>query len=403
MRIICHIDMDSYFASVEQQVNPFLVGKNIVVSGKEGSRTVIVAASKEAKKFGVKTAMLTHEARKLCPNLIFVEPDGKKYWEINRRFVNIFQRFTDKVELFSIDEAFLDLTGYVKNMAQARVLARKIKQIMIQEIGEVVTCSIGIASNKMLAKLASDLNKPNGLVVINEKNKLFILEHCQLKDFCGVGERIRYRLEMLGIETVKKLRHFPIKDLVKEFGPFYGQFLHDMAWGLDETPVISADLSPMIKSVSRAYTLDFDTYDKKRIAQILLILSEKCGRELRQKKLSGKTIEFFLRLENFTYLKWRVTLSGYINDGHLIYQAGERKLLNCQLPLAVRLVGVRISNLMTQSSQLSLWDNDKKRKLLVSSIDKINSKYGEFTVKSGFLLDSPILRNKVGGFRFEGN
>lgn len=401
MRIIFHVDMDSYFASVEQQANPFLIGKNVVVSGKEGSRTVIVAASKEAKRFGVKTAMLTHEARKLCPNLVFVEPDGQKYWEINRRFVAIFNRFTDKVELFSIDEAFLDLTGYVKNFTEARSLALKIKEAMKKEIGAVVTCSIGIAENKMLAKLASDLNKPNGVVVINEKNKLNILDHCKLTDFCGIGSRINKRLEMLGIETVKKLRFFPERELIKEFGPFYGLRLKQMAWGEDESLVVSSDLEEKVKSVSRSYTMDADTYDKNKILQLLLILSEKCGRELRAKKLIGKTIEIFFRFADFTHAGLRVTLPAHINDGFQIYQTGESRILNYRFPKAVRLIGVRISNLTVISAQQSLWKKERKRALLVPYIDNINNKYGEFTIKSGFLLDATKMRRKIGGFRYD--
>jgi len=398
--MIFHIDMDSYFASVEQQANPALIGKNIVVSGKEGSRTVIVAASKEAKRFGVKTAMATFQARKLCPDLIFVEPDGKKYWEVNRKFVEIFERFTDKVELFSIDEAFLDMTGYAKTFSEAREKALSIKKMMRQEIGEVVTCSFGIARNKFLAKLGSDLNKPDGIVVINEKNKINVLNRCQLSDFCGIGRRIESRLEMMGIETVLKLREYPLEHLIKEFGPFYGQKLRSMANGEDDALVLSEN-SQVAKSVSRAYTMSSDTFNKKDILQLLLILSEKCGRELRSSGQAGKTVEIFFRYDDFSHASLRVTSTGYISDGLQIYKIGERKILNFRLPKAVRLVGVRVSNLVENYTQLPLWHIERKRFQLVSSLDKINDKYGEFTIKPGFLLKSKRLRDKIGGFKFE--
>ncbi len=397
--IVAHIDMDSYFASVEQQANPALRGKNVVVSGKEGSRTVIVAASKEAKKFGVKTAMTTIEARRLCPRLLFVEPDGKKYWEVHRKFMSIFKQFTEQVEVFSIDEAFLDLTSVVKDFSEAEKLIQSIKAQMKVKIGEVVTCSAGIAKNKFLAKLASDLKKPNGIVVVNDQNVIEILDGCKLSDFCGIGRRINERLDDMGIETVKKLRACSLENLIKEFGPHAGNHLYNMARGEDDSIVVSEDFAP--KSVSRSYTMNENTVDKKKILQLILILSEKCGRELRAQKLAGKTIQIYFRFGDFSHAGLRVTLPVRINDGLAIYNIGEAAIKKYRLPKAVRLVGVRVENLAEHLEQQSLWLPERKRGQLMPFLDKINDKYGEFTIKAGLLTDADAMREKVGGFRYE--
>lgn len=399
-RIIFHIDMDSYFATAEQQANPLLRGKCIVVSGKEDSRTVIVAASKEAKKFGVKTAMTIWQAKKLCPSLYFVNPDADKYQEITNRFIEIFKKFTDKVQIYSIDEAFLDLTGFVKDFSMAKKIALKIKKLIKIKIGQWVTCSVGIADNKLLAKLASDMDKPDGIFIILPAEKLKIIDRVKLDDFCGLGNRILIRLENLGIQTVKKLRNYPKQELVKEFGPVYADFLYNLSRGQDFSEVIPDYLEPMVKSVSRSYTLAHDTADKKELCQVLLLLSEKCGRELRRKKLIAKTLQYYWRYEDFTGFQFRLTLSRHTNDSLQIYKIGEQHLINFRLLKQVRKIGVRVSNLLQEYKQISLWEKEQKQQNLIKYLDKINDRYGELTIKSGFLLDAQKLKRKVGGFRY---
>lgn len=398
-KIIFHIDMDSYFATAEQQANPHLRGKCVVVSGKEGSRTVIVAASKEAKKFGVKTGMLHFQARKLCPNLYFVFPDADKYQEITRGFIKIFKKFTDKVEIFSIDEAFLDLTGFIKNFSQAKIIALKIKKLIKQQIGSWLTCSVGIAENKLLAKLASDLDKPDGIFIIRPKEKLQIIDQMKLDSFCGIGKRILLRLEKLGIESVEKLRQYPKIELVKEFGPYYAHFLSNLSSGKDDRPVIAQYLEEQVKSVSRSYTLAHDTFDKKEINHVFLFLCEKCGRELRKKKLAAKTVQYYWRYEDFTHAGVGLTLSRHINDGLEIYKISADYFANYCLPKAIRKIVVRLSNLVGDYQQLKLWPKERQRARLIKYLDEINDKYGELTIKQGFLLDAKKLKRKVGGFR----
>jgi len=399
-RIIFHIDMDSYFATLEQQANPFLRGRAIGVSGKEDSRTVIVAASKEAKKCGVKTAMSIYAARKLCPNLYLVEGDGPKYRFVTDSFIKIFKQVTSQIEVFSIDEAFLDLSGHVKTWGEARVRANWIKSQLKRDVGDWVTCSVGIAENKLLAKVASDLNKPNGLVVINEINKFNILDKLNLTDFCGIGRRIQLRLESMGIETVKKLREYPPEELIKAFGPYYGHWLHQASLGFDSSPVVADFDEANVKSVSRAYTLDFDTWNKDEVFQVLMHLCEKCGRELRSKQLAGRTLQYYWRYEDFTHAGVRVTFKKKINDGLELFQIGWQKMSNYQLQKAIRLVGVRVSNLEPVSGQLPLFDRERKRGDLVPFLDHINDTYGELTVKPAYLLKKSRLRHKIGGFKY---
>ncbi|MEK7159625.1 MAG: DNA polymerase IV, partial [Patescibacteria group bacterium] len=399
MRWIFHIDMNSYFASVEQQANPTLRGKPIVVSGKEGSRSVIVAASREAKKFGIKTAMLQHEARRLCPQLIFVEGDGAKYSYLSHEIFELFKEFTEKVEVYSIDEVFLDLSDCVQTKAQAVALASKIKIEINKRLGECITCSIGIAENKLLAKLASDLKKPDGLFFIDETNRAELLLTLKLTDLCGIGRRIEKRLEALGVMKMKHLQEYPLAGLIQEFGHHYGVKLQEMSHGLDNSEVVSFLFEPAAKSVGRSYTLARNTFDKEDILAVLMHLCEKVGRELRQEKLAGKTIAIYFRYADFTHYGWRKTLMGYTDDSLKIFAVAKNQIESFRFPKAVRLVGVHASNLVDGYNQLPLWLADRKRVKIIPYLDKINDTYGELTIKPAFLLKSKRLKKRVGGFK----
>lgn len=398
-RVIFHLDMDSYFASAEQQARPYLRGKPVAVSGKEGSRSVIVASSREAKKFGVKTAMLHHEARRLCPGLIFVEGDGTKYEYLTKRLIEILEGYTEKVEVFSIDEAFLDMTGYCQTVEQIIYSARQIKLEIKSKLGEWVTASIGIANNKILAKLASDMNKPDGLFFINEQNLPSVLDRAKLTDFCGIGRGLNARLSALGIDSVVKLREQPLLELIKLFGQCAGRKLYEIVRGIDDSPVLASANFVEVKSVGRSYTLPKNTFNKEEILSVLFHLCEKIGRELRRKDLAGKTVIIYLRYADFTHGGFRKTVSGFINDGLAIFKMGKERLDEYKLPKAVRLVGVHVSNLTRDYRQLPLWISDRKRASLLPALDKINDTFGELTIKPAYLLKLKRLKNKVGGFR----
>ncbi len=401
MKIILHIDMNSYFASVEQQANPFLRGKPIVVSGKEDSRTVIVAASIEAKKFGIKTAMNVFEAKKLCPNLYFVQPDPQKYAQVTNSFFEIFKRYSSEVELFSIDEAFLDLTKYVKNFNQAHIVAKKIKEQIKNEIGERITCSVGISFNRILAKLAANMKKPDGLVVIEEKDKLKVLDSIKPNDLCGLGPRLAKRLNNLGLDTLRKIRQANKQIMLDEFGPYWAPRLQKMAAGeLDET-ITPYYKEEQLKSAGASYTLPQNTYDKNYLYQILIQLVEKVCRRLRKNNLSAKTTAYFLRFEDFTHWGERKTWTNYLYDEVNFFEWAKSQIERLIFPKAVRLIGFRAGNVIESNNQMPLFIKERKKFLLIKSLDKINDIYGERTIFSAAMLDVPKLKRRAGGFKFE--
>jgi len=397
-KIVAHLDMDSFFATVEQQANPRLRGKAIVVSGKEGSRSVIVASSKEAKKLGIKTGMLHFEARKLCPDLCFVEPDGDKYNTLHHRIVESIARYVPNFEVFSIDELFLDFSA-CRNFSEAINLAKKIKLELKKVLGSWLTCSVGIAENKLMAKLASDLKKPDGIMVVDESNLETILSSAKLKDFCGVGCSINARLDALGIDSVLKLREYPQSALLKEFGPVGADFLFHLARGQGQVELASAFEKVQPQSVGRSYTLAKNTSDKVDFLSVLAQLIEQVVVEMRRQKLSAKRFLVYLRYADFSgkVFSWPGSSFGF--DGEKIFFAVQNTIDNFVLPKMVRLVGVRAENLIPVGNQQSLWEKDRKKLSLLTKIDEINRRYGDFVIKPAYLLKTTKMRRHVGGFK----
>ncbi|OGE24649.1 hypothetical protein A2688_01130, partial [Candidatus Daviesbacteria bacterium RIFCSPHIGHO2_01_FULL_38_8] len=293
MKIVLHIDFNSYFATVEQQANPRLRGKPIGVTGGDRlKRTVIGAASVEAKRFGVKTGMQLHEAKILCPEIIFVPGDSDKYLECTKKFINILKDYSPYLEVFSIDEVFLELPS---EWGCAVKIAEEVKQRIKQEIGEWITCSVGISYNKLMAKLAGSLYKPNGLVIIeDEESAKWVLDRVELDEICGIGSRIKKRLLNTGITNFSTLRKASKKALVLEFKS-YGEILYNMARGIDHSKVTPFYEREEVKSIGHRHTISHDTDDLEEIKQILLKLTELVARRLRAKKLVGKTIHLLVR------------------------------------------------------------------------------------------------------------
>ena len=236
-QLIMHIDMDSYFASVEQQANPHLRGKPIVVSGRPDIHSVVAAASKEAKRYGIRSGMTTWEAKKLCPHVIFVPGDPAKYETMTRRFLSILIRYTPMVEVYSIDEVFMDVTQEAPRWGGPLALARRIQAEFRRALGEWITCSIGIAPNKMLAKLAVEEAKPAGIRWIHPEEVPQVLEKTPVEEVCGIGPRIARRLHHMGIWKLADLGRFPERYLRKAFG-VYGTTLYLWGKGLDPMPLI---------------------------------------------------------------------------------------------------------------------------------------------------------------------
>ncbi len=390
-RIIMHIDMNAFFASVEQANNPEYRGKPIAVIG-SAKRTVITTSSYEARAFGVKTGMTTWEARQKCPQLIFVVGDNRKYTWTSAQIVKMMQQFTPLVEVFSIDEAFLDLTGCTNLFGPPESIAYRLKAEIKHHFG--ITCSIGIAPNKLLAKLASDMQKPDGLTIIKPEDVARILDRVPVKDLCGVGSKTARQLGLYGIKTCGDLGRFPVDVLRKRFG-IVGVRLSEMGRGIDDSPVIPAENADEVKSVGHSMTLERDIEDRKEILKYLLQLSEMVGRRSRRYNVWGKTVTLSIRYADFdTWVGKQETLRQYINQSEDIYRAAVAILDSLVLIQPVRLLGVRLSNLRYESNQLPLFPDERKKGQLVNAMDDVNDKYGDFSVTFGSLLDEEKAKDK---------
>jgi len=394
-RLILHVDFNSFFATVEQQANPRLRGKPIGVTGGDRmERTVVGAASVEAKKFGVKTGMPMWEALKLCPDLILVKGDSDKYLSVTKKFLSIIKDYSPNVEVFSIDEVFLEISARSPAMSIALDIKRRIKE----EVGEYITCSIGISYNKVMAKLAGSLYKPDGLVVIeDEEAAQFVLDRVELNEICGIGFRIKKRLNNMGVFNFKDLRKVPLEALLASYKS-YGQTLYNMSRGIDHSLITPFFEKEEVKSVGHRHTLFHDTSDLLEIKQVLLKLTELIARKLRAKKLVGKTVSCWYRSSNFLGEGMQITIP-ITQDGLEIFKAGWKIFNQIWNQDKIRMVGVSISNLRPQNPQnLTFLEENLRQEKIIKSIDKINDKFGEFTLQRGILLGTAKVYRKANPF-----
>ena len=383
-RVILLLDMDAYFASVEQRANPSLRGKPIIVCG-EG-RTVVTTASYEARKYGVKIAMTLPEAKKLCPEVITVYGNPEKYIDTSLGIHKILLEFTDLVEAFSIDECFLDITQLSRQGFSPQEISNKIKERLKEEFG--LSCSIGIGPNKLIAKLASKMQKPDGLVEIRKEDIADLFSKLPIEELqgVGVGNKLARRLKSLGIGTAGKLGEASISLLTANFG-IWGYHLKKMGKGEDDSKVPRYSECEQEKSIGHSHTLPKDTWDQAVIKSYLRMLSEKVGVRLREANLTGRTINLMVRYSDFNDFLKQHSLGCYIKTGFEIYSASYR-IFKDILPLrkAVRLLGVSISNLCVDNKQQFLFRSMEREERLVETVDAINEKYGEFTIKPSSLL-----------------
>lgn len=383
-RVVMLVDMNSYFASVEQVANPALRGKPIAVGG-EG-RTVIVTASYEARKYGVKTGMTVPEARKLCPHIIFVHGNLDKYIDTSHRIHKIFLEFTDYVDVFSIDECFLDITHLVRKGSGAQDVGMAIKKRLKEEFGLI--CSIGIGPNRLIAKLASKFQKPDGLVEVSKEEIPELFSNLPVEELqgVGIGAKLSHKLNTLNIYTAKDIGDASISMLTSYFGVM-GYHLKRMGRGEDDSKVRKYWEDDEVKSVGHSYTLPKDTRDLKVIKSYLRVLSEKVGNRLRAANLTGRTIGLVVRYSDFHTIIKHCTLKHHIKSGYDIY-INAYKVFEKLLPLlkAVRLLGVNISNLLRDDKQQYFLDDISKQQKVVEMVDDINRKYGEFTLKPSSML-----------------
>lgn len=386
-RVILHLDQNAFFASVEQQAKPELRGKPIAVVG-AAHRTVITTASYEARAFGVKTGMAIWEGKRACPDLIIVRGDNKKYTYTSARVVEMMREYTPLVEPFSIDEAFLDVTHSLKLFGSAENIAYQLKAKIKHSFG--ITCSIGIAPNKLLAKLASDMEKPDGLTVISPDQVKRVLEQMPVGELCGVGKKLQKQLLLYcNIRTCGELGRCDETVLVRRFG-IIGSVLKRMGQGIDDSPVVPMEEEEQVKSVGHSMTLPRDIEDRGQILKRLLQLSEMVGRRARKYGLAGKTVSVYVRLGDFfSNLQKQSTLNRHINLSDEIYQAAVRLYDTLKVDQPVRLLGISLSNLREgDETQPSLFEENRKKEQLTKAMDAVNNRFGDMKVTFGSLLDA---------------
>ncbi len=381
-RVILHLDMDAFFAAVEEMDNPTLRGKPVVVGAdpKGGrGRGVVSTANYEARKYGISSAMPISEAYRRCPHAVFLPVRGARYRQVSERIMAILRGYTPLVEPLSIDEAFLDLTPTLKLHGDPVRVAREIKRRIREEVGDL-TASVGIAPNKFLAKIASDLEKPDGLVVVPVERVEEFLRPLPVARLWGVGKKTQPLLEKLGIRTIGDLARFPRDELVQRFGA-WGIRLWELAHGMDDRPVVPA--SPA-KSISQETTFEQDVDDVELLERTLLELVDHVTREMRDADVRGRTVTLKIRLEDFSTFTRSRTLSEATNAfapvAKVVLDLFRRFDRRGQ---KVRLVGVGISNLERGGRQLSLFDAETSGDRADRVVDLVRHRFGEKAIHRG--------------------
>jgi DNA polymerase IV len=343
-RKIIHIDMDAFYASVEQMDNPALRGKAIAVGGSE-NRGVVAAASYEARKFGVRSAISGVLAKKYCPEIIFVRPRFDRYKEISGKIHKIFHEYTDLVEPLSLDEAYLDVTQNKKGNPSASLLAQEIRSRILSEVG--LTASAGISVNKFVAKIASDINKPNGQKTVNPDEIIPFLEELPIRKFYGVGKVTTEKMYQLGIFTGADLKTKSVEFLEKHFGKS-GGFYYNVVRGIHNSEVKPSRIT---KSVAAEHTFDVNLSSEIFMLEQLERIATSLEKRLKRHNISGKTVTLKIKYSDFTQQTRSKTLPYFISDKSLILETVEELLYQERMKDSVRLLGISLSNLNTEEKK----------------------------------------------------
>jgi DNA polymerase-4 len=343
-RKIIHIDMDAFFASVEQMDNPDLRGKPVAVGGSE-NRGVVAAASYEARKFGVRSAISGVLAKKKCPELIFVKPRFERYKEISEAIRKIFYEYTHLVEPLSLDEAYLDVTVNKKGNPSATLMAQEIRLRILNEVG--LTASAGISVNKFMAKIASDYNKPNGQKTVNPDEVISFLEVLPIRKFYGVGKVTTEKMYQLGIFTGLELKSKSLEFLEKHFGKS-GNFYYNVVRGIHNSEVKSDRIT---KSVAAEHTFDINLSSEVFMMEQLERIASSLTKRLQKNKVAGKTVTLKIKYSDFTQQTRSKTLAYFISDKGMILEMVTELLYQERLKDSVRLLGISLSNLNTENKK----------------------------------------------------
>jgi DNA polymerase-4 len=378
-----HIDLDAFFVSVEVVLNPELKGKPVVVGGRPDARGVISAASYEARAYGLHSAMPLKTASRLCPQAIFIEGNFQRYREASKKFMAILADFSPFVEPMSLDEAFLDVTGFESLHGTIRKMAISIKQQVMNEQG--LCASIGIAPCKVVAKVASDYSKPDGLIEVKHGEERDFLAPLPVGKLPGVGKQAQKRLKELGVITIGQLASIPLKTLSGHFG-ITGTTMHNAANGIDNRKVEPPGTA---KSISRETTFKEDTNNIEFLKSTLRYLGEKVGADLRRRERRAKCVTLKIRFSDFTTSTRSQTLRQPFDSNDIIFSTGARLLEKAVQTgkKPVRLLGIGISGIVEPGGQMSMLDtNGKQIVQLNKTIDDIRDKYGFSSIQTGRTL-----------------
>jgi DNA polymerase-4 len=380
-RTILHVDLDAFFASVEVRENPALRGKPVVVGadpqGGRG-RGVVAAASYEAREHGIHSALPISQAYRRCPDAVFLRPRGKLYAEVSERFMGILRRYTDLVEPLSIDEAFLDVTGSLNLFGGGETVARRIKDEVKSEEG--LTASIGVSPVKFVAKIASDFDKPDGLVVV--KDVAEFLARVPIQRLWGAGPKALERFRRLGVENIGDVAAIPLDDLRKVFGEAGARHFHRLACGEDERGVVPEHKR---KSVGREMTFLEDVTDRSQVGAVLLNLVEEVSYRLRRKGLAGQTVTVKLRTADFHTVTRQAGLPEASDLSEQIWPVARELLRSADTTSQdIRLVGVAISG-FEQPSQLSLFNagTSERDRRIAGAVDAVVDRFGTGAIRRG--------------------
>ena len=405
---ILHIDFNAFFAHAEQEANPLLRGKSIGVGGKADSKGIVAAVSYEAKAHGIKTAMSVFEAKVIDPSLLMINGDGRKYSELSDRLHRILVRQGGVVERFSIDEDFLDVSHVAQDWLDTLAIALRIRDAVKQEIGSFMRVSIGIGPNRLLAKMASDAEKPNGLTLVypSQKDLFAFLDTRVLEDIPGIGNAILRRLKEVGIDSIPSLRSAQLPFLIRHFKQ-YGPFLYNASRGLDTSVV--TDKEPLEKSIGHSYTLPRHTQDKRVASRTLLSLCDRVGWRLRKRGLVARAYTAIVRFSDLHISAKQGRLSAPTSDGLELYKAvwhDVRQIIVQQTPnipietRSIRLVGVVARRLVPSHVQVTLDRKKQKHTDLLPWLDKIQQRYGTRSWLRASLVNTPI-KERTNGLQLD--
>jgi DNA polymerase-4 len=380
---ILHVDMDAFYASVEERDNPKLKGKAVVVG--VGKRGVVSAANYEARKFGIRAAMPIYKAKALAPHAVFIAPNMARYAEVSEQVMAIFRDVTPHVEPISLDEAFLDVTGARRLLGSGIEIADQIRKRVEKDLG--ITCSVGIAHNKFIAKIASGHCKPNGVLEVDPGKMLEFLHPLAANEIWGVGPKTNELLEKMGLFTIADIANTPRSTLIRVLGQASGASLYELAWGRDYRDVITEHAE---KSISASQTFDVDLYQPEEILKEFLRLTEKSADRMRAKGLATNTISIKVRFADFKTISRSRTLDLPTTGTQEIFEVAKALYLGLELDrVLVRLVGVSLDSLVENDdvTQMVLGERTSSWQQADRAIDRVKAKFGRSSLRPARLVD----------------